>query len=457
MADFFLEFPPASSGGGGGGVSSLNALSGALTLIAGSGISITPSGSNITIDAVGSSPGGIAGSLQINDGSGGFYGDNNLTYDGSSFLASLSGQFFVGDGLGASLFQVKASTGSAVFYHPIDDTDDVSSIDTNLRQLFNNSGQLSLDYQSGSLYFIGTGDKSIDWVNQKLYDDGGPGIVMDWHLNQVYASDSPGTTSLDWMLRQIYDSVGFLSLDWNSRTGYGISGNRHLQWEDSKDLFGDIDAAYFNQYLSINHSTGETAFYSGAGRGLVIDQLKYFAFGDVDGGDIGASLVFDATAVSGYTATINVNTEVQGELNVTSQIFFGSNAGLLSSPSAGLVRFSSATGQNLYFQADGSTDLEGASSNGIHIDAVVGNLKIDGVITDDSDLASVNQNQRKLVATDGTTVKFDWSQTDIYMPLRAFASDAAAGTAGLVGGDLYQTNGAGLGVFAFTGVVMVKQ
>lgn len=42
-----------SGGGGGGGVTSLNALTGALTLVAGSGITITPAGSNITIASTG--------------------------------------------------------------------------------------------------------------------------------------------------------------------------------------------------------------------------------------------------------------------------------------------------------------------------------------------------------------------------------------------------------------------
>jgi hypothetical protein len=45
----------SGGGGGGGGVTSLNSLTGALTLVAGSGITITPSGSNITIAATGSS------------------------------------------------------------------------------------------------------------------------------------------------------------------------------------------------------------------------------------------------------------------------------------------------------------------------------------------------------------------------------------------------------------------
>jgi len=53
---------PFGTGGGGGGVSSLNSLTGGLTLVAGSGVTITPSGSNITIDA----PGGGSGVSTVN-------------------------------------------------------------------------------------------------------------------------------------------------------------------------------------------------------------------------------------------------------------------------------------------------------------------------------------------------------------------------------------------------------
>lgn len=54
MDQFFVGYP-SSGGGGGGGVTTLNGLSGALSLVAGSGITITPSGSNITIAASGGS------------------------------------------------------------------------------------------------------------------------------------------------------------------------------------------------------------------------------------------------------------------------------------------------------------------------------------------------------------------------------------------------------------------
>lgn len=57
MANNYVDLPSLSGGGGGSGVSSLNSLTGALSLIAGSNITITPAGSNITIS---SSGGGIA-------------------------------------------------------------------------------------------------------------------------------------------------------------------------------------------------------------------------------------------------------------------------------------------------------------------------------------------------------------------------------------------------------------
>ncbi len=43
-----------TGGGGGGGVTSLNSLTGAVNLVAGTNISITPAGSNITIDSTAS-------------------------------------------------------------------------------------------------------------------------------------------------------------------------------------------------------------------------------------------------------------------------------------------------------------------------------------------------------------------------------------------------------------------
>lgn len=80
----------------GDGVDSLNSLTGALTLVAGSNITITPSGSQITIAASGVIPTGDANTLAYFDGSGNLADNTNATYDATknslsfTFSATLS-------------------------------------------------------------------------------------------------------------------------------------------------------------------------------------------------------------------------------------------------------------------------------------------------------------------------------------------------------------------------------
>lgn len=65
-----FEWPPSGSGGGGGGVSSLNGETGAVNIVAGTGISVTPAGQNITIANTGSSPTGTPNTFAGFDGAG---------------------------------------------------------------------------------------------------------------------------------------------------------------------------------------------------------------------------------------------------------------------------------------------------------------------------------------------------------------------------------------------------
>lgn len=82
--NYYVQLPIAS--GGGGGVSSLNTLTGALVLVAGSGISVTPAGSNITIAATGT------GVTSLNSLTGGLtlVGSTNITITPSGNTLSIS-------------------------------------------------------------------------------------------------------------------------------------------------------------------------------------------------------------------------------------------------------------------------------------------------------------------------------------------------------------------------------
>lgn len=75
MADnFYARYPNNASGSS--GVTSLNGQTGALTLVAGTNITITPGAGTLTINSTGgSSSSGVAGSVQFSDGAGGFSSD----------------------------------------------------------------------------------------------------------------------------------------------------------------------------------------------------------------------------------------------------------------------------------------------------------------------------------------------------------------------------------------------
>lgn len=66
MANFYASYPfEGGGGGGGGGVTSLNGESGAVVLLGGTGISVTPVGQNITITNTSPSSGGTVTSVAL--------------------------------------------------------------------------------------------------------------------------------------------------------------------------------------------------------------------------------------------------------------------------------------------------------------------------------------------------------------------------------------------------------
>jgi hypothetical protein len=82
-------YPPPA-----GGVTSLNTLSGAVTLSAGTGISFTTVAQDISISSSVSAV-GVAGAIQYSNGSGVFQGNNGLLYNGTSRITNATGANFI--------------------------------------------------------------------------------------------------------------------------------------------------------------------------------------------------------------------------------------------------------------------------------------------------------------------------------------------------------------------------
>lgn len=115
--------PTGGSGSAGAGVTSLNGLVGGVTLAAGSGVTIIPSGNTLTIASSGGggSPGGAAGDDQFNNGAGGFTNANgiaagstaNLSAAGTYQLLTFAGITLNSDlGGGSTGIDIDSSSGS---------------------------------------------------------------------------------------------------------------------------------------------------------------------------------------------------------------------------------------------------------------------------------------------------------------------------------------------------------
>lgn len=180
-----------SSGGGGSGVTSINGIVGAVGLVAGTNISLTPSGNNITIASSGGgggSPGGNANDVQINNGSGGFSGDDGFSYDGTTVSVpnlSVNGFSILLDGPTGNIQALGIGGiggGSLALTSSIEGASqtisDLQELDTNVIMCTNT---VFLGGISGS-NILDDGAGNVVWANLSsfiLTDNGGNQITLD--------------------------------------------------------------------------------------------------------------------------------------------------------------------------------------------------------------------------------------------------------------------------------------
>lgn len=151
MADnFYARYPNT-----GGGVSSLNGLTGALTLIGAGGITITPAGTNITIDGSNFANRALS-NLTATAINASLISDTDGIYDLGSQSLRWQNAYII------SLVDASGIPQIALSARNLYDSANVSSMDWDLRHLNDSTNLLSINYDTRLLYDA-TGTAVLSW------------------------------------------------------------------------------------------------------------------------------------------------------------------------------------------------------------------------------------------------------------------------------------------------------
>jgi hypothetical protein len=364
LDNFYAFYLPSDTGGGGAGVSSINSLTGALTLVAGSGITITPSGSNIIITNSGatgfSSIGAIDGNPPSANGlsnSGSIlYAqsastsnpgmvnlttqtfEGNKTFSGSISASNLSGtnsgDVTLGTANGLTLIAQVLSLGLA----STSTTGALSSTDWNtfnnkqaagsfantaLSNLVTTSINQSLIPASAGSQVLGSSADywgpsfvsqlndssnhlSVDVFNRHLVLNDGSTVMVDY-LNG-FLQDTSGNQSVSWNSRILRDSGTGSSVNWNTRTLFDSAGtNIVFDWS----LAGSLSSSILN--AKVNRITNVIDPVS-AQDAATKNYVDTSATGKVSSISVASSNGFAGTSSGGTTPALTLSTTITGVL-----------------------------------------------------------------------------------------------------------------------------------------------
>lgn len=199
MSDNYIDIPPKS----GGGVSSLNSLIGALTLVAGSNITITPSGLDLAIASSGGgggSPGGSNGEVQFNDS--GSFGGFGFWDSANEFLGVNQNTPAASIHAGTEVVNLPAPSGTTAVLDDFASSSGIFNIGTGSRVYYNYSYDSSLGIYSAAADII-----EFDEPPSSTFDPS----TISANINYSEAGYTASGTTFQYQVWAIYNGV-YISL-----------------------------------------------------------------------------------------------------------------------------------------------------------------------------------------------------------------------------------------------------
>ena len=268
---------PFNTGSGGGGVTSLNAETGDITIVAGANVTVTNGPGTITIASTGgggTTPGGPTNSLQFNN-SGAFGGDAHALFNPGTGYTNLYGlednsHFLSIDPVNRTLNWTNGTTPVVDYSHGLlNDSSNVAAVHwfgnsgSGGRQLLSSAGQASVGWDAYLLYDTVNGS-SINWNSRLAFDSTGSTISLDY--DNRFAVDSASQNALDWNNRVLINTTAAASLNWGTQLLIDASGRNSLDWTNRKLIASGPSGA---------GTTVLTWFTNGTRRGTQFNQPIY--------------------------------------------------------------------------------------------------------------------------------------------------------------------------------------
>lgn len=325
MASQYIRYPAASSSGG---VSSLNGETGAVNIVAGSGITVTPSGQNITIAATG---GGGANTSLSNLSAVAFNAD---------LLPGTNNTLKIGDATHKILsLDVTTISNSG---QPV--------INVNSFTMLDSSGSISVDFGARQLDDA-SGSISIDWLNRQAQDSSSI-LSIDYQARLL--TDSSAADSVAWQSRNLRDSSGTNSVKWGSRALADSAGANIANWNTPAALDFENTSSIINLVNPVNPQDAATKSYVDSSASGTVTSVSV----------VSANGLAGTVATATTTPAITLSTTIIGILQGDGTAISAATTGNLTDSGTDGIVITSGTGAVLGSGTSIAQHVSDATHNG---------------------------------------------------------------------------------------------